>query len=72
MSLDNGGKLDQLLAEYRQLLAEGKVDRISRREQFIDFALGNLNCSTNHQTTREVVEREYDRLYSSQATDLDS
>jgi len=35
----------------------------ARREQAIDFALGNLNASTNHRTTRDVVEAAYDRLH---------
>lgn len=39
-----------------------------RREQAIDFALGNLNASTNHKTTREVVERAYDALQKEKET----
>jgi hypothetical protein len=33
------------------------------RDEKIDWALGNLNASTNHKTTREAVAAAYDRLH---------
>lgn len=39
------------------------MTRAQRREQVINWALGNLNASTNHRTTRAMVEAAYDRLH---------
>jgi hypothetical protein len=33
------------------------------RDEKIDWALGNLNASTNHKTTREIVAAAYDRMH---------
>lgn len=33
------------------------------RDEKIDWALGNLNASKNHKTTREAVAAAYDRLH---------
>lgn len=38
-----------------------------RRLQVTSFTLGNLNASTNHQSTREIVEAAYDKLHPERA-----
>lgn len=55
-------KLERLIAEVKRLMAEGKIPREMTREQRVDWTLGNLNASTNHQTTREIVEAAVDRV----------
>lgn len=63
-------RIDELEAENARLAAE--LDDISAaraaqqesdRAAAISFVLGNLNSSTNHNTTREIVKREYDQLH---------
>jgi hypothetical protein len=61
VSLDNGGKLDQLMAEYRRLRPEGMTAE-EKRESAISFVLGNLNLSSRHKTTREDVEAAWDKI----------
>lgn len=64
MSIDNGGPLDQLIERARALgLFDLTPER--RREMFVSWVLGNLNLSSNHQTTRALVEAAYDKMFDS-------
>jgi hypothetical protein len=58
-------ELDALIARWREIEAKMTPEQraAQRRESAISWALGNLNMSTNHRTTREVVEAAYDRLH---------
>lgn len=64
MTIDNGGPIDLLLERARALgLFDLTPER--RREMFVSWVLGNLNLSTNHQTSRALVEAAYDKIFDS-------
>jgi hypothetical protein len=51
-----------LLAQAREHIRLNPPTQGDKDEHAISWVLGNLNASTNHQTTREVVEREYYKM----------
>lgn len=53
-------EIDDLLERARAL---PPMTDEQRREQRINFAWGNLACSTNHRVARELVERAHDRAH---------
>ena len=50
---------DKLKAQVQALVAEGRLDASTSREQRIDFAYGNTKIE-NESVTREMVERAVD------------
>jgi len=51
-----------LFAQAREHVRLKPPTQAEQDEHAISWVLGNLNASTNHQTTREVVEREYYKM----------
>lgn len=61
--ISNDPELNALIAQTKQLMDEGKIPpehMPGSREQMISFVWGNLNASSNHKVSREVVERVVD------------
>ncbi len=57
-----------VLTEAQRTAHAGDPNRPLTRDEKIDLALGNLNASTNHKTTREAVAAAYDKLHQEKET----